>query len=463
MAANSLIFRIDANDEQRIVDFDPASTQTTVVLMDLLGVLGHGIGDTLASLQAYGLEPTEAAVDLVILASAVYAADKQFSRWHNSQDSWTREFNLHVPVSDVDIWYGVTARLETALHFLTGDLWRLRFHHRAQDNLRLVPAIDQPPLILPDCVSLFSGGLDSFIGAIDLLAERRRPILVSHGWVTSDIHHQKECVERLNQAFGVGEIRRVSSRIGFHNEQFGVERSRENSERSRSFLFFSLAGLVASALAPETTIYVPENGLISLNIPLDPLRLGSLSTRTTHPYFLSRFNEILQAVGIRSHLENPYRHKTKGEMMRECLNQDVLLSGFAETISCSSANKARWVPEAERPENYEGQCHCGWCVPCIIRRAAIRAAGVADPTIYLLADIEHARESSMRARGMDIRSFQIAIDRLNNCERRARAIIRETGPLSDFPDEIESFAQMYLRGMREVENLIGAAVIEPDV
>ena len=33
-----------------------------------------------------------------------------------------------------------------------------------------------------DCVSLFSGGLDSAIGAIDLLAAGRAPLLVSHAY-----------------------------------------------------------------------------------------------------------------------------------------------------------------------------------------------------------------------------------------------------------------------------------------
>lgn len=30
-------------------------------------------------------------------------------------------------------------------------------------------------------------------------------------------------------------------------------------------------------------LLVPENGLIALNVPLDETRVGSFSTRTTHP------------------------------------------------------------------------------------------------------------------------------------------------------------------------------------
>jgi 7-cyano-7-deazaguanine synthase in queuosine biosynthesis len=463
MATNSLIFRIDPNDAELPTDLDPASHQTTITLMDKMGILGHGIGDTLNSLQARGLQPTEVAVDLIILASAVYAADKHINRRRNSQDSWTREINLHIPVSDPSLWAGVAERLEKALHFLTGDLWRPRFHSRPASHPRLASQVKSPPLLMPDSVSLFSGGLDSFVGAIDILAEDRRPLLVSHGWVSSDNNHQKACLQLLKTAFRNDDIPHLQSRIGFNNDLFGVENRRESTERSRSFLFFSLAALSSSALGTNTKILVPENGLISLNIPIDLLRLGSLSTRTTHPYFMSRFNEILDGIGINARLENPYRHKTKGEMVGECKNQAVLRAGLAQTISCSSPNKARWVPQADRPVNYTGSCHCGWCVPCVIRRAAINAAGITDPTPYLLPNIGTQQLNSTKARGTDIRSFQVAIDRLKNSETRARAIIRETGPLSDFPNEIEDFVQMYLRGMREVERLIKTTIVAPNV
>lgn len=56
----------------------------------------------------------------------------------------------------------------------------------------------------------------------------------------------------------------------------------------------------------DFTLRVPENGLIALNVPLDPLRLGALSTRTTHPFYMARWNDLLSALGIPGRLENPY-------------------------------------------------------------------------------------------------------------------------------------------------------------
>lgn len=461
MPITSIIFRIDGADHQPLTALEPSANHREIQLMDLPSILGHGIGVTLSNMASLRLQPSEIAVDLILLASAVYAADKQINRKTHAQDSWTREIDIHVPVSNVDTWNGVAPTVQKALGFLTGDKWRIRFHERPQNHQRLAPEVAEPSLLMPDCVSLFSGGLDSYVGAIDLLAGGRRPLLVSHGWVKTDTHHQDLTLNHLKNGRDAGDLFHLHSRIGFNNSLLTAQNQREGTERSRSFMFFSLAALAASGLNPGTTIFVPENGLISLNIPLDPLRLGSLSTRTTHPYFISRFNDVLREIGIQAHLVNPYRHKTKGEMVRECKDQAVLQAGLADTISCSSPNKARWVPAADRPANYQGHCHCGWCVPCIIRRAAVRASGIGDPTPYLLQSLTDAPLNSRSAKGADVRSFQVAIARLNNSLRRAKVIVRETGPLSDFPGEIDQFAQMYLRGMQEVGALIQGAVVHP--
>jgi SHS2 domain-containing protein len=86
-------------------------------------------------------------------------------------------------------------------------------------------------------------------------------------------------------------------------------------------------------------IYVPENGLISLNVPLDRLRVGAWSTRTTHPFYMARWHEILDGLGIAARLQNPYRFKTKGEMLAECKNQNIVRKNAIDTISCSSARR----------------------------------------------------------------------------------------------------------------------------
>src|SRR6185369_8436021 len=91
----------------------------------------------------------------------------------------------------------------------------------------------------------------------------------------------------------------------------------EKTERGRSFLFFAMAALCASSSKSATRLIVPENGLISLNIPLTPLRVGAASTRTTHPYYMNCYQRLFKNLNLSIALENPYQFKTKGEMVKE--------------------------------------------------------------------------------------------------------------------------------------------------
>ncbi len=113
----------------------------------------------------------------------------------------------------------------------------------------------------------------------------------------------------------------------------------EDSTRARSFLFFSLGVFAGSGLGGKFYSTVPENGLIALNVPLDFLRLGSLSTRTTHPFYMMGWNELLNKIGIAGELINPYWNRTKGEMVSACKNQALLSRTIPLSMSCSSPTK----------------------------------------------------------------------------------------------------------------------------
>ena len=78
-------------------------------------------------------------------------------------------------------------------------------------------------------------------------------------------------------------------------------------------MFFALGLFAGSGLEGDFTLMAPENGLIALNVPLDPLRLGALSTRTTHPFYIARWNELLSLLEVPGRVENPYWNQTKGE------------------------------------------------------------------------------------------------------------------------------------------------------
>jgi len=418
--------------------------------------LGHGIGHALTDLSRLGVFPSEMGVDVLVLAAHVHAADTRVSRDSESQDGWTRELRLIVPVSDPDRWHAVAPTFVRLLNFLTGDRWSLGFRARPRRFARV--AMTPPARLFGptfDDLALFSGGLDSLIGAIDALEAGRTPLLISHAGegATSDAqgtifdalktHYRGRAFDRLRlwMAFPDGFVR---GSVG------------ENTTRGRSFLFFALGVFAGTGLEGPFTLKVPENGLIAVNVPLDPLRLGALSTRTTHPFYIARWNDALTGLGISGRIENPYWDRTKGEMAEACANPTLLRQLTPSSLSCASPTKGRWQGL--------GTQHCGYCLPCLIRRAAL-LKGLrpdTDPTVYTVPDLAAQVLDTRQSEGVQVRSFQLAIERLRARPALAPILIHKPGPLFDeSPQRQAALADVYRRGLEEVGALLTGVRTRP--
>lgn len=452
MRHHSIICRLGVGDTAQ-VQFGRADTVATELsFIEGQRRLGFGLGQALDQLHHLGLEPSERAVDLALLAAAVTAADTRISRDTESQDGWTREIELYLPVAEPALWDGLAPLIRTTLDFLTGDRWELTFRPRPAALGTLAGGSGRLRTVQPDGVCLFSGGLDSFIGAVDLFAGGANPLLVSHYWDGITSKHQIYCGDVLRRAHPTAAIHHIRARVGFPNDI--VEHSpAENTLRGRSFLFFALASLAASAIGGTVRIHVPENGLISLNVPLDPLRLGALSTRTTHPFFMARFGDILRGLDMDVTLDNLYRHQTKGEMVQGCADQPLLRREAKNTMSCSSPQKSRWAGREPM--------HCGHCVPCLIRRASLEAGFGADDTVYAIPDLRARTLNTRRAEGEHVRSFQVALARLASKPRRAKLDIHRPGPLVDHLHELPDYEQVYVRGLQEVGQMLRGVRARP--
>lgn len=231
-----------------------------------------------------------------------------------------------------------------------------------------------------------SGGLDSLSGAIDLAARGERPVAISK-IVRGDAQKQVDFAARIG-----GGLRHLQL-----NDNATVPDGEDTTQRARSIIFLAFGVIVATALRSyraggELPLYVCENGFIAINPPLTGSRIGSLSTRTAHPNFLSLFQEILDAAGIGVKIQTPYAEMTKGEMLKRCADQATLRALAGISTSCGRFQRY----------NYK---HCGRCVPCQVRRAAFLAWGQPDPTEYVFEalgrdDAEHAGFDDVRSVGM---------------------------------------------------------------
>lgn len=441
MRRHVIIGRFGLDDKTRV----PKALDEVASTLQLVAGkhLNHGIGHALADLKALHLTPSEIGADMLVVAAHVHAADTRMSRSTESQDAWTREIRLVIPVSDPVRWTAAGPILIRALNFLTGDRWDVGFRKRPKDYAKLIP--NAAPSLMPapfDGVSLFSGGLDSLIGAIDSLIAGENPLLVSHAGEGLVSKSQEQCFEGLKAAYNSSVFDRLRVWMSFESglvEDVGSE----ETTRGRSFLFFSLGVAAGTALGRDFVLKVPENGLIALNVPLDRLRLGALSTRTTHPFYMARWNDLLQALGIGGKVENPYWNKTKGEMVAQCANPVLLKKLAPLSLSCSSPAKGRWK---KKPQG-----HCGYCLPCLIRRASLQGS---DSTAYGVPDLKAAILDTRQAEGQQVRSFQIAIARLSRRPELAKALIHKPGPLYDDPSRHDDLADVYRRGLEEVGRLL---------
>jgi len=186
------------------------------------------------------------------------------------------------------------------------------------------------------------------------------------------------------------------------------------------------------------------------------VRLGALSTRTTHPFYIARWNEALGVLGIDGRIENPFFAQTKGEMVRGCANSALLRRLAPISLSCSSPSKGRWQGL--------GTQHCGYCLPCLIRRASL-VTGLApdpDPTTYTVDDLTARPLNTRESEGVQIRSFQLAIDRLRARPALAPLLIHKPGPLFDeTSDRQAAIAEVYRRGMEELDTVLSGVRTRP--
>jgi hypothetical protein len=372
------------------------------------------------------LHPAQRAWDFLSLALAVIAADLAGHRTA-SPDGWTREMELEVAVADSAFWNSQRQLIQQLLGFLTNDVWKVNFIDGGYSP--------KPPkkLVLPseDCVSLLSGGLDSFIGNLDLVASGKRPFAVSQT-VVGDAEKQSTFARLMG-----GGLRHLQMN---HNADVPKPET-PSSQRARSLIFVTYGVLAATTLkqyhdGATVTLYVCENGFISINPPLTEMRLGSLSTRTTHPVFFLLLHQLLDQAGLRVRLENPYQLKTKGEMLRDCADKKALLAHASKTTSCG-----RYL--------IFGHTHCGRCVPCLVRRAAFRAAGMPDGTKYVYSNL--GRDDDDHAGFDDVRSVAMAI-----AEVEADGLERWLGTAlsTTLLGDVAPLQAMVGRGLKELEALL---------
>lgn len=434
-----------------IADFDCSSIEQTDV-NDVIcvkvpfvpeGEHMRGIQNVINTLRKNGIFPSEIGFDILTVATLVYLADTRISRQMHGQDSWSREIQLEVPVSDSVLWNEQISLLNRMLRFLTGDLWSVSFTPRTWMFAQEEQIAEKSSAY--SRATLFSGGMDSLISTINLLETKNNALLIGHAGEGLTKNAQTSLLAKFNTNYPDLLHTFIDLWLNFPDNYIPGGGNDKNT-RSRSFLFIGLGLFTITGTANIKELLVPENGLIALNVPLDETRVGSFSTRTTHPFYLGLWNELLVKLGLDLSVANPYWDKTKGEMANECLNKEFLFDTMKVSFSCSSPGKARW--KGLSPQ------HCGYCVPCLIRRAAMYKAFGEDETVYTEQLISTLIENNTSGIGLQLRSFQYAIRKIKEYPGVEKMLIHKPGPLSGNEEFKERLADTYKRGLLEVDTFV---------
>ena len=303
-------------------------------------------------------------LDLLEIAAYVYCADRRTHRGRTDSveyHSWSRSLRFVIRVRDSEFWSRESVRgsLQRALQFMTGD---------SEYIFSFQPGQATPPTSLFDsrefcpktsddaAVVLFSGGLDSLCGTIQLLQDTSNHVcLVSH----RSQHGTKKTQDRLADALK----NHYPGRLSHYKFECHLRKTRavEETQRTRAFLYSCIASAIAHAWG-QTCFLVFENGVTSMNFPRREDLANARASRTTHPQTIYHLQQLFSVVmDQKFHIDTPLLWKTKADIMAY-LSNSPHAKLIPSSVSCSKTF-----------QNLGQYTHCGGCSQCIDRRFAAYA------------------------------------------------------------------------------------------
>lgn len=394
--------------------------------------------------------PSCIGLDLLTIGLIVSFVDKQCFREDSIFDGWSRDIKVCFPVIAFDKWELAKETLETMLSFLSGDNWHIDFVKRELTNDEEIFCNMKSQFINNNSheskidMCMFSGGLDSFIGCIDNLTTLpidRKTIFVNiYGGGAGESSLFSELSSLVCNHFNYN----INLFHSFNvSAMSNGKKIIENSTRCRSFMFFTHALALATCFSNVERLIIPENGTISLNVPLTIGRYGSCSTRTTHPFYISNLQKILSILDLNVQIINPYQFNTKGEMVSQCQDRIFLDENIAKTMSCSHTKSGRFIKgESGKSMN------CGTCWPCLIRKSSeYHSYGKLVTNYRYMSGDGKKRSKELLSTE---RCFALSIEFNDDSIILLKNVIKN-GPLSQ---NIDKYIDVYQRSLEEIKDYL---------
>lgn len=344
--------------------------------------------------------------DLLNLSSAIYATDLAIKR--AELENYIRDIEFSIEVVNIHAFERIHDILAEALYTLSCDNWVIKFIHVKGESENKLDITVNDGVVL-----LFSGGLDSLCGAAYYASKQQPLCLVSHINTNRGTSSAQEALYKaIKDHFNTSEVTRHEFRINARKSKgLSFPEEREDSQRTRSFLFLTLAALTARRSGFQKIISIAENGQFAIHLPLSPARVGPFSTHTADPKFVNQAEQLFKTLlGLEQlAIENPFIYLTKSEILTHF--PAALHPVIAESVSCWKASRI-------------DTNHCGVCIPCFTRRIALEHNGI-----------------KLNEYGTDL--FKQKIEKLPNDDEGKRNI-------GDFLGFITTFNETYKRNPSEL-------------
>lgn len=297
--------------------------------------------------------------DLFNVSAGIYASDLAVLR--DKREHYVRNISLTIEVVNLHAFERIKFLLESALFTVSRDNWEINFTQKEGIPVAKFEWKDAEGAVL-----LFSGGIDSMSAAAQFIDQSKNLVLVSHN--SKGNHVIDTCqnnVHSVLEKYFKKTVKHIHIKVyGRKQGVYDFPEERENTQRTRSFLFLSLAALITRRSGFNKVLFMAENGQFAIHLPLNQARVGPFSTHTADPQFVDYVKDIFKILlsNPKFEIQNPFLYMTKAEVF--AVMPKKLQTAAHVSASCWMISR---IP---------GHKHCGYCVPCISRRISIEYNGI---------------------------------------------------------------------------------------
>lgn len=255
-----------------------------------------------------------------------------------------KKLKLTIQVVNLEKFKSIENNLKKLIRFMSYEDWDFEFVKKEKATT-LFDMFDEKY----EKVVLLSGGLDSFTGTY--FNKDKKTKYIGFNLNSREKRSQIEIKKFIDNV--------INNQSIFNPHKLKNRKKIVLTQRTRSLFFFAL-GIVEAYLSNLKILNIYENGIMSLN---PPINFSRYTTKTTHPKTIYLFNNILTDLGLDLKIENTCINKTKAEMIKEL--PESYLKIIEKTTTCG-VNRQKISFDKK-------YTHCGACVPCILRKITLAA------------------------------------------------------------------------------------------